>query len=183
MANLTDCEEILLLKSYSRSCREIQIQGGLPAQQQQQQRPSEGNSATNGRILWTDGVVEQFSSEVVVNRETVVVQKIALTDKYYLSNKRRSNSNTNNSNNSSNNNENTLNKFYQVPWVVDDCIPDCMLCNAPFTFLSLLFGTNRRHHCRGCGRGVCDSCSQGRIRIKCVNWFYTRAHPYCLYLF
>ena len=163
MASFTDCEEILLLKSYSRSCREIQIQGGMVHLQQQHPSEGNGNGVTNGHILWTDGIVEQFCSEIVVNQCAVVVQKIALTDKYYLSNKNRNNNNNNN-----NNNENTLNKFYQVPWVVDDCIPACMLCNSHFTLLSLLFGTNRRHHCRGCGRGVCDSCSRGRIRIKYV---------------
>ena len=35
----------------------------------------------------------------------------------------------------------------------------CELCNATFTFW------NRRHHCRICGRVVCDPCSQNRLFV------------------
>ncbi len=38
-------------------------------------------------------------------------------------------------------------------WAADDSRNDCTICNDNFTL------TNRRHHCRCCGRLVCGSCS------------------------
>ncbi|KAH0577869.1 FYVE zinc finger domain-containing protein [Spironucleus salmonicida] len=37
-------------------------------------------------------------------------------------------------------------------WIQDNSVTDCMLCHSPFTFLI------RRHHCRRCGRVMCDKC-------------------------
>eukprot|EP01036_Dinobryon_divergens_P026620 gene26620-35293_t len=37
--------------------------------------------------------------------------------------------------------------------------PDCQLCSTPFTL------TFRRHHCRNCGKCVCEYCSKDRVRI------------------
>lgn len=50
-------------------------------------------------------------------------------------------------------------------WVPDKEAPTCQLadCNAKFTMLS------RRHHCRSCGRVVCDKCSPHR-------WFLPNIH-------
>lgn len=41
-------------------------------------------------------------------------------------------------------------------WVDDDAANACLICRAVFSF------TNRKHHCRQCGRIVCDPCSQNR---------------------
>ena len=39
-----------------------------------------------------------------------------------------------------------------------DC-PNCELCETKFTLF------NRRHHCRVCGRVVCDACSENRLFV------------------
>jgi FYVE/RhoGEF/PH domain-containing protein 5/6 len=39
-------------------------------------------------------------------------------------------------------------------WIPDDQAPNCMVCNAKFSF------TNRRHHCRSCGDCICKTCFQ-----------------------
>eukprot|EP00903_Cladosiphon_okamuranus_P006254 g6137.t1 len=43
-------------------------------------------------------------------------------------------------------------------WVPDDMAPNCCVCKSEFTIV------RRRHHCRTCGRVVCDDCSSNRIR-------------------
>lgn len=48
-------------------------------------------------------------------------------------------------------------------WKPDGHSPDCELCRAVFT---LLF---RRHHCRHCGRVVCDPCSVKRFHLPHVE--------------
>lgn len=45
-------------------------------------------------------------------------------------------------------------------WMNDNESTRCVLCNVSFSLFL------RRHHCRGCGRLVCDRCSQGRVRSK-----------------
>jgi len=42
-------------------------------------------------------------------------------------------------------------------WVPSE--PDCQICKRPFTFLF------RRHHCRNCGKCVCEFCSKDKVRI------------------
>jgi len=47
--------------------------------------------------------------------------------------------------------------LYQTSsWIPDDMNPNCIICKSSFTFL------NRRHHCRLCGKVVCDNCSKHR---------------------
>merc|ERR1711964_713772 len=38
-------------------------------------------------------------------------------------------------------------------WVPDDLALNCMICDAPFAW------NLRHHHCRRCGRNVCDACA------------------------
>lgn len=49
---------------------------------------------------------------------------------------------------------------YVVPrWQADNEANECPICGRPFSFLF------RRHHCRKCGRVVCNECSPHRITI------------------
>ncbi|EXJ66541.1 uncharacterized protein A1O5_10210 [Cladophialophora psammophila CBS 110553] len=49
---------------------------------------------------------------------------------------------------------------YMVPrWQPDSEVNKCPICNRPFTWMF------RRHHCRKCGRVVCNDCSPHRITI------------------
>lgn len=41
-------------------------------------------------------------------------------------------------------------------WQYDNDVPTCMLCDAKFSLF------NRRHHCRACGKVVCNDCSPFR---------------------
>eukprot|EP01038_Epipyxis_sp_PR26KG_P011853 gene11853-15859_t len=38
-------------------------------------------------------------------------------------------------------------------------VSDCQICYQPFTFF------NRKHHCRNCGKCVCEPCSKEKVRI------------------
>lgn len=44
-------------------------------------------------------------------------------------------------------------------WVPDTSVAACQQCLVTFTY------TTRRHHCRGCGRVLCDDCSSCRLLI------------------
>lgn len=49
---------------------------------------------------------------------------------------------------------------YVVPrWQPDSEVNECPICNRPFSWMF------RRHHCRKCGRVVCNDCSPHRITI------------------
>ncbi|KIX93203.1 uncharacterized protein Z520_11057 [Fonsecaea multimorphosa CBS 102226] len=49
---------------------------------------------------------------------------------------------------------------YMVPrWQPDSEVNECPICKRPFTWMF------RRHHCRKCGRVVCNDCSPHRITI------------------
>lgn len=45
-------------------------------------------------------------------------------------------------------------------WIADEDAPSCLNCHQAFDFL------HRRHHCRSCGRVLCNACSQWRIELK-----------------
>ncbi|KAG8229367.1 hypothetical protein J437_LFUL009682 [Ladona fulva] len=49
-------------------------------------------------------------------------------------------------------------------WVPDNDIKSCCVCNQEFGLRLTL------HHCRDCGRGVCDGCSMGRRAVKRRGW-------------
>ena len=49
---------------------------------------------------------------------------------------------------------------FVVPrWQPDHEVAECAVCHTPFSFL------RRKHHCRRCGRVVCNACSPHRITI------------------
>ena len=45
------------------------------------------------------------------------------------------------------------------PWLPDQLAPECQLCAVPFS------ASNRRHHCRHCGRISCGACSAHKLPI------------------
>jgi hypothetical protein len=49
---------------------------------------------------------------------------------------------------------------YQVGWILNDAVSECMICGEPFTLLVT------RHHCRSCGCLTCDECCTQRVRIS-----------------
>jgi hypothetical protein len=50
-------------------------------------------------------------------------------------------------------------RYVVPPWQPDSEVPECPICGRTFTWLF------RRHHCRKCGRVVCNDCSPHRITI------------------
>ena len=51
-------------------------------------------------------------------------------------------------------------------WHKDDDHPSCELCNKKFTFF------NRRHHCRNCGKIICDDCSMFHYTSKTQSKYH-----------
>uniref|UniRef100_A0A0N5A3M7 FYVE-type domain-containing protein n=1 Tax=Parastrongyloides trichosuri TaxID=131310 RepID=A0A0N5A3M7_PARTI len=58
--------------------------------------------------------------------------------------------------------ERLLGKIEPV-WIDDKEADNCMLCNTKFSLLL------RRHHCRSCGRVLCNSCCNQRKSLKFAN--------------
>jgi len=53
---------------------------------------------------------------------------------------------------------------YQVSWVCDGDLQNCMLCSEGFTMF------RRKHHCRGCGYIICWNCfADSKIKIKALK--------------
>ena len=50
-------------------------------------------------------------------------------------------------------------------WAPDAEILNCNVCNSDFNVKS-------KHHCRSCGQGVCDSCSQHKLPVPSKGWNY-----------
>ena len=48
---------------------------------------------------------------------------------------------------------------HRFDWQEDDDVNACILCAQEFTL------TYRRHHCRSCGKIVCDECSLNRVDL------------------
>lgn len=59
------------------------------------------------------------------------------------------------------------------PWVPDNRVTMCQICYAEFT---LIF---RRHHCRACGRVVCENCSANKAPLKHANFQPRRVCDKC----
>lgn len=49
-------------------------------------------------------------------------------------------------------------------WVPDEDILECHVCNTPFTSKLI------KHHCRACGKGVCDACSPDLKPVPLRGW-------------
>ncbi|XP_071500345.1 pleckstrin homology domain-containing family F member 2-like [Diadema antillarum] len=58
-------------------------------------------------------------------------------------------------------------------WVPDHDAPHCMLCNKRFTTLF------RRHHCRKCGKVVCQACSAKKFMLPLQSNTPLRVCDYC----
>lgn len=60
-------------------------------------------------------------------------------------------------------------------WIESDT---CQLCAKPFfwnikaMFEQKALGVNRQHHCRNCGKAICDKCSPNRINIPIMGFEY-----------
>ncbi|XP_048359419.1 zinc finger FYVE domain-containing protein 16 [Sphaerodactylus townsendi] len=51
----------------------------------------------------------------------------------------------------------------QPSWIPDSEAPNCMNCQAKFTF------TKRRHHCRACGKVFCGSCCNRKCKLQYMD--------------
>ncbi len=58
-------------------------------------------------------------------------------------------------------------------WVRDDAITMCMSCTTAFTTL------RRRHHCRACGKIVCNNCSSYKAPLEYDNYKFNRVCVNC----
>lgn len=58
-------------------------------------------------------------------------------------------------------------------WIPDERVTMCQVCTAEFTL------TFRRHHCRACGKVVCDECSANRVPLKYLNYKQSRVCDEC----
>ncbi|XP_076062355.1 FYVE, RhoGEF and PH domain-containing protein 6-like [Oratosquilla oratoria] len=66
----------------------------------------------------------------------------------------------------------TLGKQAPV-WIPDYRVTMCQCCTAEFTL------TFRRHHCRACGRVVCDRCSDNRAPLHYIKYQSARVCDTC----
>ena len=58
-------------------------------------------------------------------------------------------------------------------WIPDARVTMCMLCTDDFTV------TNRRHHCRACGKVICGSCSSNSAALAYLNYETARVCDVC----
>lgn len=59
-------------------------------------------------------------------------------------------------------------------WIPDEEAPHCMNCSQRFTVI------RRRHHCRACGRVLCNNCCSSRARLEYMESSETRVCLPCL---
>lgn len=52
---------------------------------------------------------------------------------------------------------------YAAAWIPDKFATKCMNCGAPFNAF------NRKHHCRGCGKVMCNDCLKYKVVIKNIS--------------
>ncbi|XP_014235930.1 zinc finger FYVE domain-containing protein 9 isoform X2 [Trichogramma pretiosum] len=58
-------------------------------------------------------------------------------------------------------------------WIPDSEAPSCMLCEAKFTVMK------RRHHCRACGKVLCNKCCSMKYRLEYLNNADSRVCTQC----
>src|SRR3546814_818948 len=59
-------------------------------------------------------------------------------------------------------------------WVPDDGASKCAVCHTGFSL------TNRKHHCRRCGRVVCNTCSKNRVTLAFTDTKKVRVCDTCM---
>jgi len=57
-----------------------------------------------------------------------------------------------------------LQSTYQLTWVPDDCVTECLQCGFAFSFFT------RQHHCRLCGRLFCANCTSNQCPIPSLGY-------------
>mmetsp|Transcript_40534 Transcript_40534/g.53350 ORF Transcript_40534/g.53350 Transcript_40534/m.53350 type:complete len:227 (-) Transcript_40534:8-688(-) len=58
-------------------------------------------------------------------------------------------------------------------WISDDVAPSCMVCNGHFTLLW------RKHHCRKCGKIVCEKCGPRNNTLPIPEWGFNQPVRHC----
>lgn len=53
-------------------------------------------------------------------------------------------------------------------WIPDEDANACMLCSKPFTII------RRRHHCRSCGRLLCQECTKSKYKLSYLEGAHLR---------
>ena len=66
----------------------------------------------------------------------------------------------------------TLGEEYPV-WIPDERVTMCQVCTTEFSL------TFRRHHCRACGKVVCNECSANRVPLKYLGYTKSRVCDDC----
>ncbi|KAG5312795.1 ZFYV9 protein, partial [Acromyrmex insinuator] len=61
-------------------------------------------------------------------------------------------------------------------WIPDSDAPSCMLCDVKFTVLK------RRHHCRACGKVLCNKCCNMKYRLEYQGNIDSRVCVSCFHL-
>ena len=55
-------------------------------------------------------------------------------------------------------------------WVTDDQVTHCHKCQLELG--ACWEGARAKHHCRACGQGFCEHCSQQRMPVPSQGWLY-----------
>ena len=58
-------------------------------------------------------------------------------------------------------------------WGPDKDILECLICKAPFSFMT------RRHHCRRCGKCVCSKCAPAKNSRPIIEWGFRDSVRHC----
>eukprot|EP00092_Neocalanus_flemingeri_P021829 GFUD01023681.1.p1 GENE.GFUD01023681.1~~GFUD01023681.1.p1 ORF type:complete len:828 (-),score=147.39 GFUD01023681.1:215-2626(-) len=82
----------------------------------------------------------------------------------------------NTSNETSSQDERTLGRVAPV-WVPDQASAKCQECNTKFSFLI------RKHHCRACGRLLCNKCTKHQYPLEYLGWCPSRVCQICFSIF
>jgi len=62
-------------------------------------------------------------------------------------------------------------------WVPDQASSQCQECNTKFSFII------RKHHCRACGRLLCNQCTKHQYPLEYLGWCPSRVCQPCLGIF